>query len=267
MSNMVLATPVLSDAASLVASDELASLPVLNLQDPQPSSVWRTGALGGVYLEIDLGEVRTVNLLALLFSNLGPAARWQVRAAATASGLTSAPNYDSGSVAVWPASSDLTAHGYANAVLWLGEQPQSQRWWRIDLEDAGNSDGYLEAGRLYIADAWQPSMNVQPGYSAGFVDETVQKVSAAGTLHAVARKPRRQGRFTLSFFDEAEMKGRAFTLDQTRGRGGDVLFMLDPDPGPFRQHDTIYGLLSELGPITLPSQGVFQKRYQIEEMV
>ena len=264
---MIIATPVLSDAATILAGDELATLPAANLLDPQPSSVWRTSGLAAAYLEIDLGATHGVNLVSLLFTNLGAGGTWRVRAAADQAALTAGPGYDSGTLSVWTPGADPTPYGYADAILWLGGQQLAYRWWRVDLADPANADGYIEAGRLYVADAWQPSMNVQPGYSIGFVDESVQRVSAAGTLHAIPRRSRRQGRFTLSFFEGAEMMERGFTLDQTRGRGGDVLFMLDPDPGPYRQHDTIYGLLSELGPVTLPSHGIYQKRYQIEEMI
>ena len=68
MGNLILATPILSDAATITAGTETAAGPVTNLQKMQPTDLWEA-ATTAAYCEIDLGAVTAFNLVALLATN------------------------------------------------------------------------------------------------------------------------------------------------------------------------------------------------------
>ena len=272
MGNPVIATPVLSDAAVLTASSAPATLPVTNLQTQPPSEAWRGLDTAASFIEADLGAAQPVNLVALLHTNLGSAGTWRIRAAASQAALTAAPVYDSTVIAAWP-TSGLETWPLVNAVLWLGSSPQTLRWWRIDLADAANPDGFLSAGRLFIADAWQPSRNLAYGWSIRWIDPSEVTRSLGGQAFPVARTPWRVFTFSLPIVAtsqqaaEDELYGNAFELGRLRGISGDVFAIRDPDNTDQLQRQGMHALMTDLRPIVNDAFNLFTTRFAFEELL
>ncbi|MCG8596121.1 MAG: hypothetical protein MI785_17410 [Kiloniellales bacterium] len=266
MGRIVIAEPSLGDAAVLRAAAGADALPVGNLQTQQPGEAWRSTAVAGDAVEADLGAAAEVDLIALLYTNAASAATWRVRAAAVQPDLVAAPGYDSGSLPVWPAAG-LETWPFVHAILWLGAAVQSFRWWRVDYADLGNPDGYLQAGRLYIAKAWQPSRNRRRGLSLGFQDLSPRERTRGGQLYPLALPRTRVLSFALGFLSEAEMYANAFELDRLRGRSGDLLVIPDPDKPAQIQRQAVYGLQAELTPIVDPAHEVFETAFTVEEQI
>jgi hypothetical protein len=125
MGNLVIATPVLSDAATLSAVGAVAaSLPLENLQTQRPSQVCRWTDNDGVGLVADLGDSYAVRLVALLAQNGTVDIKRRVRLADTEANLTAAPLYDSGLAT--QADPRLFVDVFAAVTC---------RWVRIDLSD------------------------------------------------------------------------------------------------------------------------------------
>lgn len=269
--NIVIATPVLSDAAVLTAGSEAADMPAANLLTQQPIDVWRATDLANAYLVADLGAAAAINLVALLYTNASSAAQWRVRAAASEADLTAAPGYDSGLVDMWP-HAGLETWDWTHAFRWLGVAgatpgPQTFRWWRIDVADPGNAAGYVQAGRLYLAAAWQPTRNLLYGWSVGFIDFSAKVRAAGGQILPGSRPLHRVARFALRCDSESEMYDNAFEIDRRRGTSGDVLVLRDPATPSRLMKQSVYGTLSSLEPIVNARFNVFEKPYEIEEMI
>ncbi len=266
MGRIVIAEPSIGDAAVLRSVAGADALAVGNLQAQQPSKAWRTTAVAGDAVEADLGTAAGINLVALLSTNAGSAATWRVRAAATQTDLTAAPGYDSGSLSVWP-TTGLETWDFVHGILWLATSVQTFRWWRVDVADLDNPDGYLQAGRLFLSKAWQPSRNRQRGLAIAFEDLSPRERARGGQIYPLALPRRRVLQFTLRFQSEAEMYANAFELDRLRGRSGDVLVIPDPDKSAQIQRQTVYGLQAELVPIVDPAHNLFEKAFVIEEQI
>ena len=264
MGNIIIADSALSDAATLTAGSEAAGMPVGNLQTFQPSEKWRATNLAAAYVEADLGAAQPLDLIALLYTNTTSAATWRIRGATTQANLTAAPGYDSGAITAWP-QSGLDDWDFVHVFKWLGASPQTFRWWRVDLTDAANPDGHLQAGRLYLSDAWQPARNLQYGWSIGFADDSIKRRATGGQSWVTARGKRRVLDFTLGFLSEAEMYDNAFDIDRRRGEHADVLAIRDPDDTAHVHRQMVYGLIDGLKPIVNPNFNLFEKSYRIEE--
>ncbi len=263
--SIVLATPKLSDAATLSTTGTVASsLPLTNLQAMQPEACCRFTSLSGMEITADLGAAAAIDTVWLGYTNATSAATWRVRAASSQAGLTSSPGYDSGSVSVWPASG-LDDWDKVGGLLWLSAA-QTYRWWRIDIADAANPAGYFDIGRLYLADAWNAG-GIMFGWSIGFLDDSPVERARGGQMHPSERPRRREAAFTLRGKSEADMYANAFALDQLRGRSKDVLAVRNPTQTTFLQHQTIYGLMTALRPIVNTTYNVFRKQYRIEELI
>lgn len=275
MQNFVLATPVLSDAAVLSASDSPTTLPVSNLQDRSIGQVWRT-LNTGAYVVADLGAAKAINLIALLAHTGTSRSYGRIRAASSEAGLTSTPGYDSGPLplrshqsgydASWAAG--VADEGYGalerNHFLKFLTTPQSYRWWRIDIEDPNAS--FFDAGRLYLSAAWQAQTNMDYGLAEGITDPSLNTRTVSGRISSKRNPKRRWAGWKLSFATEQEMRERAFDIEWARGETDDVLFLPDPDLGPYTQKRTIYGQLKGLEPIVSAYYAIFEKSFRIEEI-
>ena len=265
MANLVLATPILSDAATLAAGPSAAALPVTNLQTMQPGQVWRATDLASVYVTADLGAAAAITLIALLSTNASSTGTWRARAAASAAAVTSSPAYDSGSVALW-ATAGLSNWPRTDAIL-MPAAAQTYRYWRIDVSDGSNPAGYFDAGRLYLSAAWQPTINISFGWSLRWVDDSPIQRSVGGQAYPLRREPRRVLDCRLDFLSEAEMYANAFEIDRRRGRARDVLAIRDPADTAHRQQQTVYGLQQDTPPIVNPNFDIFSKRILVEELL
>jgi hypothetical protein len=221
-------------------------------------------------VEADLGAAAAINLVALLAHNGTSAATWRIRAATSQANLTAAPGYDSGTVSMWPAAGKPA--GYAatdrlHAIHYLATA-QSFRWWRADLTDAANPDGYFEAGRLVIDAAWQPSRNFVVGWTLGVIDVSAPVRSARGHLWPgiTDSAKARAIEFGLRALSEDEMRANAYELDRKRARSKDVLALRDPAANANLHLWTVYGLISELGPLRHITMSRYEKSYRVEEM-
>lgn len=93
--NWTLATPALSDAATITASGAQTETPVSNLQRRKPTAVWSAASVTP-WLKFDLGSAKRMNQMAALYANAPQSAVWRVRTAETDGGLTSGPAFDTG---------------------------------------------------------------------------------------------------------------------------------------------------------------------------
>ena len=95
-------SPIDSDAATLVASSELPTLPVGNLQTMQPGKVWRTDAATSATLTLTFPAGVATNALALVGHNLSADGIIRVRLARTVADLPSSAAVDTGWQSAWP---------------------------------------------------------------------------------------------------------------------------------------------------------------------
>lgn len=277
MENMVLATPILSDAATISVSTSPATLPGANLQVMDIKQVWRALNPAAAYVVIDLLAAKEINLVALLSHSGSSRSFARVRAAAVEADLTTDPDYDSGLLpfrshqegydASWASGvedEEYGAHSKNHFILWLGGNEQTFRYWRIDFQDP-NSE-YIDVGRLYVSKAWQPGTNMDYGNADGLIDPSRQVRTAGGVISSVERDKFRYREFKLSFANEDEMFDNAYEIERLRGATKDVLFIQDPTAKAHLQRRSIYGTMKALTPITNPQFSIYEKSFRIEEI-
>lgn len=252
MGNAVLATPILSDAATITASDETTAGPVTNLQTMQPTDVWEAGG-GAPYCEIDLGVVRTFNLIALLFTNATGADQWRIRTADTQGNLTAAPDQDSNYVTLTYVGSE------GNIFLWI-PAGWTNRWLRIDFITASNP---LMSGRLYVSNGFQPQvLNYSYGAGDGYNDDSVIDRTDGGASIPNYGANRATFDFTMNLMNDAE-RHEIREINRLRGASRDVLLIRDPDESVYVQDVIYYGLLQALRSAIHTRWNRHQMNYQL----
>lgn len=231
MGNVLLLSPTDSDAATLAASSAVSTLPVANLQTIQPQKKWRSGGTTES-ITIQAASALVWNAACLVGHNLTSAATIRVRGGTTAGNVTAAPTVDTGAVSAWPATGKPTVANWPNylsLVTWA--TPIALQYWRLDIADAGNAAGYLEAGRLVIGKSWQPAFNFDgTGSPIAFDTMDTQTKTAFGYLYTSRgpQSPARMFNLQISGTDQRDVLDGISEIQRLRGNWGDVICCLDP---------------------------------------
>lgn len=268
MAKPIIATPEFSDAGTLAGLGTLAgTMPVTNLQTLQPGEPARWTSLSGMGLELDLGGAVAVNIVALLAHNATAAATWRIRAAGAQGDLTGNPGYDTGSVSLWPSGGKPSPAPDRLGSIHAPAAAQSFRWWRIDLADAANPDGFFEAGRLMVDAALQTARAQDLGGSIGRADDSDHVIARGGHIRPNVRPNRAVQRVRFSNLTKAEALGRFNGIERTRGRGRDILVVPNADESDWLHVEMIHGLMTRLGGVRQTSALRWSAALEVEELV
>jgi len=258
MSNMLLAIPDLSDGASAItALNEVVGGEVANLLRVQPTDVWRSTVTTET-IKINLGALEDVNMVALMFTNLTGTATWRVRVATTEANLTASPLHDS---------SVVSAHASPNNSV----RPHcfdfftavNAQWIQIDIIDGSNPDGYVEAGRVYVSNAYQPTINYRYGNSTGFKDYSTKQRTVGGQTVVTKRAIVPMASIVMLANDEAELFNNVHDINELKGASEDMLLVLDPESANVHKK-MYYGLMRDGARLVNPRYSVYEQSYTIE---
>lgn len=232
MANCLFLSPYMIDLATLAAASTASGLSVTNLQDSDPTRKWRSTSITSQYITIDFGATGATacNAAAFINTNLTNSATIRVRASNSSAGaVTSSPSLDVSGIDVYPGSKSALRDWTNHIAFGTWTNANSYRYWRIDFSDAGNSDGYLEAGRLMMAAYWQPSLNMDQSVAISY--ESVDAVERTAHNQLLTQRRGSVGRrfdLTFSSMDQDEAQDGAMELARLRGAGGDFFVSLDP---------------------------------------
>lgn len=260
-------------------------MPLTNLQDRLLSRLARSTNLDTASTQflLSLTSTRTISVLALCRHNLSGAATWRIRAYSDA-GLTDLL-YDSGTVNVWEAlygqdqlewhndnfwsgqilDEDLEGH-YWNAIHVL-PAPVSARYWKLELSDPTNYDGYVQAGRLFLSEAWVPAYNMSYGANIGYTSRTEVEEAWDGSEYFDIKAPYRVVQFSLEYLQHEEAMTRALDIQRVANIHNEVLFVWDPEDVQQLIRRSFLGRLRELSPIEQPYHNAYQTSFVIKELL
>ena len=138
---------------------------------------------------------------------------------------------------------------------------------RVEIDDATNADGYIEAGRLFVADGWQPVRNITYGSSLQWEARTTVQESLSGAEYFDERQPTRVAKVSLDAMTEAEAMGRAFEIQRSVGISGEVLFIWDPADTTHAIRRQYLARLRALSAIENPGPDRWRTPFEIKELL
>lgn len=236
---IILCWPNLIDSATL--SPTLA-----NWSSEQPLSSLQNRALAekaraeGVStgFTIQLNQPRPIGVVALAAHNLSDSAQYRVL---IGSGSEGTVTWDSGLRNVWPsvyATAELEweydnfwdgtleagASGFTPLLTLFIDDIQVTSFIRVAILDEANPDGYIEIGRVFIGDTWQPEFNVSYGITHGYDDTTEVTEAGDRTEYFDLKRRRRTATFSLDYLSESEAFAGLYSLQRTEGIAGEILY-------------------------------------------
>ena len=143
----------------------------------------------------------------------------------------------------------------------------SARYWRIDINDLGNTAGYIEIGRAFFADSWQPIRNISNGCELAWNSRTAVEEAAGGAEYFDQRQPYRTFRGSLDWLDQDEALMGAMELQRRMDVWGEVLFLLDPANMTYRRQQSFLARLRELTPLEYPYYNAHRMAVHLKEIL
>lgn len=286
MANIYLAWQNRTDTASLSSGSWNALLPLANLQNRQVQKVARSAdtALASTKFDVDLGAAYQISVLALIVHNISVSGKVRITASDTATFTALA--YDSGWVSVWPAGvipislleweednfwlGTLSANaraGYQSPFINILPSTVTQRYWRVEINDTGNSDGYVQIGRLFMARGWRPGINYAYGASLGYEDPTPVDVSLSGAEFFDVRSKFRVFGFDIDYITDSDAYAYALELQRIAGVSGEVLMCQDTDDAARMPQRAFVGRLRQIGGVTQATPTSHSARFEIKELL
>ncbi|BBL75569.1 hypothetical protein [Methylomagnum ishizawai] len=252
----------LIDRCAVSGGSYEATLPLGNIQDRRLSKRARTTGLSGGRVDITLppngSGLPYVTFVAVAGHNLTDTGTIRVRGYEDSSYATAI--YDSGTGPVWPVVADYGATPGLAVVL-----PDHGAWlpcWRIDLADPDNAAGYLEFGRVFIGQQWEPTPP-DFGWSLGYEDPTVVEESLGGAEYFDLRRLYRVLKIGFSYLEDGEADA-ALEIQRVAGIGGELVVAWDWGTVAGR---SFIGRMRALNPLESPDPVRFSMAFEVRETV
>jgi hypothetical protein len=238
----------LGDRWSILAS---ARQGPARLVDRDRDTCWQTIGCAGEWVRADLGAAKRVTALVLADHNLSAGAAAVLKG--NHADAWESPAYVQALEVIRP-----------HLVFFLD---QTHRFWRLELADPDNPDGYLRASQLYLGGSFSPQRSFTSGYRRGALAGGRPAAGDAGGADGVARALARY--YDLGFprlepSDAAAMEEMMAAVHQPASGGLHPLFFT---PFEHQPGDTLYCLPQAGLDRRRAPGGRWEARLQLREVV
>lgn len=268
VNKITLCWPNLIGKSTLSGGSYVANLPLDLVKDEVFAIRCKTTDLlpSSTQFEVALNRVRPVQVVAIAAHNFSASARCRIRLY----GEDGAMLEDSGIFDVWPEMYKSSQLEWEYDNFWSGTLDEEERGQytplmthfttemqmtkrvKVELFDPDNIQGFLKFGRVFIADAWQPSINASYGIQHGFDSADAFEEAADRTEYVDAKRLRRTASMSFESLDTAEAYQRLYSMQRTEGMHGEVLYSFDTAAEPENFVRTFIARQRELNAIEQP---------------
>jgi hypothetical protein len=267
MANILIGHGNAVNTTTLAGGSWAAAYPLGNLKDGRLALVARTtsAASASSTITVDLGAAKAVRAVGLVAHNISAAGTFTVEGSTSSS--FSPVGVTSGAVPAWPAgtvAADMAGMARPCAAVAVSG---TYRYWRVTISDAGNAAGYIQLGRLFIGDGWQPSINYQSGATLGFETDTSFERSLGGAEFASVKPLRRVMRFGLPALPHAEAFGTGLEVIRRSATHNEVLVIPDSADAANLARRNFMGRIRQLSPVEQPFSGSATLGFEVSELL
>jgi hypothetical protein len=276
----------LTAASALSGGAWSDAMPLENISDRQFSRAARSLNLDlmSTWFDVDLGRQRGIRGIAFLAHNFSFSARIRARGSNVPDFATTVVDQ---TFDAWPAAGgdwNIDELEWENDNYWLGSYspedvegqtaaspiifatPRQARYWRFNIIDLQNADGFIDIGRLFIGDGFlQPRINYSWGAQEGYRTDTSMQKSLGGSKYFDRRESLRVIRFDLNHLDRDEAR-QALELMRRAGTDGEIFVIPDPSDQTYGPQRNFLGHLVQPGLLTQAAFGQNSIPVEIEEL-
>ena len=309
MGNLVIGYRNRIDDATLSGGSFVAACPITNVQDKRITRVARSSdaTAASTRFDIDLGAALACQGFAVVNHNASAAATWTITGG-TSSGASDTYSGSARSAVQMSTSADVLE--WEDSGFWEGTGDEwvrnmhpliyvhtaqiTARYWRIQITDTANADGYVQFGRVYIGPVLIPALNDSYGRGQGFKDFTEFEqraayfdgepdhyarlgalldeiglertaVSAMGDPFARQGRKAKRAEIALDWLTNEEQRALR-SIMRRDGADADVLFASDATDAAAQQEFGFLGTVTAgLESIVTPVPSYYSGKFTIEE--
>lgn len=170
----------------------------------------------------------------------------------------------------WGGQIDLLGEGYSPPGVHMpglanGDgQPVYARYFKIEVQDTSLS--YLDIGRLVVAAAYQPTINMSWDWRIGWVDPSQRERSRGGQVYVDGRRQWRTASLQLANIPRTEMMSQMYELRRAVGVRKPFALILDPTDAANLHRLTLWGSIPDQSmEILNPQAGDYRTALNVEE--
>jgi hypothetical protein len=269
--NVLLAWPnYIEEVIDLYGGSYRSTLPLSNVKDRVFAKKARTTDTEEVNTQfnVTLKGTRGVNVVSIASHNFTTSAQIRIRFYSDVA--QGSLLFDTGYIDVWPSiySSEQLEWEYTN--YWEGTISQEDLddftplfsfvttqliipvSIKVEIRDTANMDGYLEFGRVFLGEAFQPNINMEFGAQIGYSINTEIEQAQDNTEYYDRKRPRRTVSFVLNALTQDEAFSKVYTLQRTQGIDKEVFFVYKNQQDAVMFSRTFIGRLQQPDPISQP---------------
>ena len=264
--NILFLHPNKIDAAALSGGSWETSAPLTEIQDRILGKRARSTSLTttATTMDVDLDRAVRIKGVGVIGHTIRTEATWRVQAF-TDSGRVNQV-YDSGFVTAWTAPDNVNRDwddpdyptgrprpNDVNGINWPLIHPiaagQTAQYWTLTFDDANNTDGFIEIGRVIIAYGWQAPVNFAGGASEGWRDDSEVVQSFSGTEFFREKKAFRRFSGSIELLDKDVAFGRVHELLRRAKRTKEVMVIPQPDDPAHINRRSFLARMDDLSPL------------------
>lgn len=270
---------------TITASSALADFPATNMHSQSLDESWRSVGTGTANLDADLGQARKIGAIILVKSNLTSTGTYRARVSNSStfgsslfdSGVTLRKRYFSDFEIFTARTSEFFVDGVPSVDTRKKLQRQviiielpsevTGRYVRIDLNDSGNPDGYLELGAVYSGRILQPNNDLLFNWKIQR-DHIVRNGQAAcGQYWSSSVRHKTLVEFSLAPQREADVLAYWFLLQSLIGINDSFIVSLTDRTDSLNFTTSIYGKFVVVPTIQATAYRSYAMPMQIEEII
>lgn len=261
MANAAIVIDNNADSSTVAASSQVLTLPASNLLTPHPSERWRSTASSS-YFVLDKGSVISADTVALFGLTCGATSTVQLRLNSIDATGAAGDILNTGALATGDAHFDVN---YTSFVYRLSA-PASWRYARFDIIDPAAT--YVEAGCVLDGLSESFAYNFTPSSTIQHVDRSRVAPTSSGMTLTWDDNEFRRIALSFDFTTRTQRYGVIERLDRVKGRKRNV-FMMTDTASDNMPRDSVYGLVTDLTPVTFGPAGadIFGKQLRIDERI
>jgi hypothetical protein len=274
----------LIERASLSGGSYTAARPLANAQVRELQERSRTvdTTPASTQCLISLDRRRTIGALAIAAHNLSVDAKVRLRVRDN----EDATLYDSDWLAAWRPILGLNQVEWEDDNWWSRQLDSEQRaeytplFWHffepvtsahsvlLEIDDVDNEDGFVEFGRLVVANVWQPRINHSWGSAWGLEDATQVTANERRTAEFFDDGPRRRTfAAALDYLEAEEAFGELSRMQRLLGISGEVVITDQLVDTPQSHQRTMLARLIQLDPFTHPNADDWRTTLALREIL
>lgn len=233
----------LVDESATLLTPSSAAISVENIRTLHRKRIWRTAARTNETLTFDLQSTsKNIRCCALTGYNL------------TATATIQLAYSDDGST--WTVLTTKTVG--SDTVLFFFFSVLTNRYWRLTFNDAANTNPYIEVGRIFLGDYWEPAATILRNWAIKVIDKSEVQRSVGQQKWTNQKEVITQLAFQLPPLNETDAIKNFLNIVRRIGLSRDIFVSLMPEASAvYREVTGLYGRFVNIAGIASVSSFVY----------